>query len=102
RAMFRHRRRSADLRYRARRFDNRRRPKGWLPPSLRSRVDSTAAWSGRYRRLVPVTALSIEHVRFDTQLMQNPDIGGVEYQQGELAGYELREDTLEKWDRLCA
>jgi HNH endonuclease len=35
-------------------------------------------------------------------LMQKPDIGGVEYQQGELAGYELREYLLEKWDRHCA
>src|SRR5438105_1438877 len=40
RATFRRRRRSANLRYRARWFDNRRRPQGWLPPSLRSRVDS--------------------------------------------------------------
>src|SRR5438128_8152530 len=37
RAAFRRRRRSANLRYRARRFANRRCPKGWLPPSLQSR-----------------------------------------------------------------
>lgn len=40
RAAYRRRRRSANLRYRAPRFNNRRRPAGWLPPSLRSRVDS--------------------------------------------------------------
>src|ERR671936_1012397 len=67
RAWFRRRRRSASLVYRAKRFDNRRRPKGWLPPSLRSRVDSMAAWVGRYRRLAPVWAISVEHVRSDTQ-----------------------------------
>jgi 5-methylcytosine-specific restriction endonuclease McrA len=102
RAMFRRRRRSAHLRYRARRFANRRRAKGWLPPSLQSRVDNTAAWVRRYRRLAPVSAISIEHVRFDTQLMQQPAIAGVEYQQGSLAGFELREYLLEKWDRRCA
>ncbi len=30
-----------------------------------------------------------ETVRFDTQLMQNPKISGVEYQQGKLQGYKF-------------
>ncbi|MCE6957488.1 HNH endonuclease, partial [Cereibacter sphaeroides] len=41
-------------------------------------------------------------VRFDTQAMQNPEISGVEYQQGALAGYEVREYLLEKGGRCCA
>jgi 5-methylcytosine-specific restriction endonuclease McrA len=41
-------------------------------------------------------------VKFDTQLMENPDISGIEYQQGELAGYEVREYLLSKWGRKCA
>src|SRR4051794_15214573 len=101
RAAFRRRRRSAHLHYRARRFDNRRRPKSWLPPSLQSRVDGTAAWVRRYRRLAPITAISVEHVRFDMQAMQQPGIRGVQYQQGTLAGYEVREYLLEKWQRRC-
>ncbi len=44
----------------------------------------------------------MELVRFDTQLMQNPEIGGVEYQQGQLQGYEIREYLLEKGGRKCA
>ena len=44
----------------------------------------------------------LELVKFDTQLMQNAEISGVEYQQGELAGYEVREYLLEKWGRKCA
>jgi hypothetical protein len=43
----------------------------------------------------------MELVRFDAQLMQNPDISGEEYQQGTLAGYEVREYCLEKWGRPC-
>jgi len=35
-------------------------------------------------------------------LSVNPEIAGVEYQQGTLAGYELREYLLEKWGRCCA
>jgi 5-methylcytosine-specific restriction endonuclease McrA len=50
----------------------------------------------------PITSLSQELVRFDTQVMENPDIEGVEYQQGELAGYEIREYVLVKWNHTCA
>jgi 5-methylcytosine-specific restriction endonuclease McrA len=102
RAAFRRRRRSTNLRYRAPRFLNRRRPAGWLAPSLQHRVDTALAWVTRLRRWSPVTALSQELVRFDTQALQNPEISGVEYQQGELAGYEVREYLLEKWCRQCA
>ncbi|WP_319025883.1 HNH endonuclease, partial [Acidithiobacillus caldus] len=41
-------------------------------------------------------------MRFDTQALQNPEIAGSEYQQGTLAGYEVREYLLEKWGRECA
>lgn len=59
-------------------------------------------WVARLRRLCPITALSQELVKFDTQAMQHPEIAGMEYQQGELAGYEIREYLLEKWQRRCA
>ena len=102
RAMFRRRRRTANLRYREPRFDNRTRPKGWLPPSLKSRVDNVMAWVSRFRRWCPVSSISVERVRFDMQIMENPAISGVEYQQGVLQGYEVREYLLEKWGRECA
>jgi hypothetical protein len=34
--------------------------------------------------------------------LQNPEIQGVEYQRGELAGFEVKEYLLEKWGRRCA
>ena len=95
-------RRRGNLRYRAPRFLNRTRPAGWLAPSLRHRVDTTLAWVKRLQRWAPVTALSSELVRFDMQALDNPEISGVEYQQGTLAGYEVREYLLEKWGRQCA
>ena len=96
------RRRRGNLRYRPARFDNRTKPAGWLAPSLQHRVDTTLAWVSRLRRLSPVTVISQELVRFDTQALQNPEISGVEYQQGTLFGYEVREYLLEKWGRKCA
>ena len=94
-------RRSRKTRYRKPRFDNRARPKGWLPPSLRSRVENVETWVRRLRNLCPISAISLEVVKFDTQAMQNPEISGVEYQQGELFGYEVREYLLEKFGRKC-
>jgi 5-methylcytosine-specific restriction endonuclease McrA len=96
------RRRRANLRYRAPRFFNRTKPEGWLPPSLQHRIDTTDAWVARFRRLAPITHLAQELVRFDMQLMQNPDISRIAYQQGTLAGYEVREYLLEKFHRTCA
>lgn len=101
RAAFRRRRRGANLRHRAPRFDNRRRTAGWLAPSLQHRVGTTIAWVTRLRRLAPITHLAQELVRFDTQLMQDAEIRGAQYQQGELAGYEVREYLLEKLGRSC-
>lgn len=94
-------RRNRKTRYRKPRFENRVRPKGWLPPSLRSRVENTLTWVRRLMRLCNIATLAQELVRFDLQKLQNPEISGVEYQQGELAGYEVREYLLSKFDRKC-
>lgn len=95
-------RRNRKTRYRQARFLNRTRPDGWLAPSLRHRVDTILTWVKRVSRFAPVGAIAQELVRFDLQLMQNPEITGVEYQQGELQGYEVREYLLNKWNRQCA
>jgi 5-methylcytosine-specific restriction endonuclease McrA len=102
RSNYRRRRRSKNLRYRAPRFNNRARPKGWLAPSLRHRVDNTMSMVTRLCRWAPVVGIHQERVRFDMQKLENPDIAGVEYQQGTLYGYEIREYLLEKFKRTCA
>jgi 5-methylcytosine-specific restriction endonuclease McrA len=94
-------RRHRHTRYRKPRFKNRRRREGWLPPSLESRVHNVVQWTRRLQKGMPITALSVETVRFDMQRLENPEITGVEYQQGTLYGYEVREYLLEKWGRQC-
>lgn len=95
-------RRHRHCRYRPVRFLNRRKPKGWLPPSVMSRVDNVETWAKRLAKLAPVTGAEVETVRFDTQQIQNPDINGVEYQRGELADWELREYLLYRHQHCCA
>lgn len=94
-------RRQRKTRYRKARFANRKRKTGWLPPSLDSRVQNVVTWVERFGRVCPISSISLELVRFDTQLMQNAEISGVKYQQGELAGYQIREYLLEKFNRQC-
>ncbi|NEP52717.1 MAG: HNH endonuclease [Moorea sp. SIO3C2] len=94
-------RRNRKTRYRQPRFLNRTRPDGWLPPSLMSRVFNVETWVRRLIKLCPITAISQELVRFDTQKMQNPEVSGVEYQHGELFGFEVKEYLLTKWGHNC-
>jgi 5-methylcytosine-specific restriction endonuclease McrA len=65
-------------------------------------VENILTWVTRIRRIAHVTALSQELVRFDLHKLEDPEISGVQYQQGTLFGYELREYLLEKWNRTCA
>ena len=102
RRMFRTGRRGRHCRYRPARFDNRTRPDGWLPPSLRSRVDNVRIWYERLLLRAPIAEAHVETVRFDTQAMQRPGIEGVEYQQGELAGYEIRQYVMDRGEHRCA
>jgi 5-methylcytosine-specific restriction endonuclease McrA len=96
-------RRKRKTRYRKPRFNNRKsKKKGWLPPSLESRIANILTWEQRIARCCPITAISMELIRFDLQQMENPEISGVHYQQGTLLGYEIREYLLEKWNRQCA
>lgn len=94
-------RRNRNTRYRQARFLNRNKPKGWLPPSLRHRIDTTMSWVQRFQRWCPMTMLAVERVKFDMQKLRDPEVTGIEYQQGALFQYEVTEYLLEKWGRQC-
>ena len=101
RAGYRRRRRYANLRHRPPRFRNRRRAEHWLPPSLRSRIGNGLTWAQRYQRWAPVSRIEVERVKFDTQLLEHPEVEGVAYQRGELLGWEIRSYLLEKFGHRC-
>lgn len=87
RRIYRRSRRNRNTRYRQARFQNRKKPTGWLPPSIESRFDNAFRWIDRFSNLLPNPKLVIEVGKFDIQKMINPDIEGVEYQQGQTLGY---------------
>ncbi len=95
------RNRRGRLRNRQTRFDNRTRPSGWLPPSMVTRLANTETWVRRLRALFPVNFVRVETVRFDTQIMQDAEISGRDYQKGELAGWQLRSYIFHRDGARC-
>ena len=89
------------LRYRKPRFKNRKRAQGTLPPSVDSLRIDTLRIVRILRRTYPITAIRIERNKFDTQLMLNPDITGIEYQQGTLMGSQVRAYIYERDNSRC-
>ena len=99
-------RRQRETRYRRCRFVKNikavtSRSDGWLPPSVKSIGSNIISWVKKLMKLINITECSFEAVRFDTQLMDNPDIGCEEYQHGTLYGYELREYLMHKFRHTC-
>jgi len=102
RRMYRQNRRSRKTRYRKPRFKNRKnKKKGWLPPSLEQKVAVQLNEIDHLHRYFPIETIIVEVAEFDIQKIKNPDISGVEYQQGTLQGYNIRNYLLEKHGRKC-
>ena len=97
-------RRGRKRRYRKARFDNRvkSKKKGWLAPSVLNKIDTHLKVIANVYKILPITKLVIEVASFDIQKIKNPDIQGVEYQQGEQLGFwNVREYVLFRDNHEC-
>lgn len=104
RKMYRRNRRSRKTRYRAARFDNRgaSRRQGRLPPSIRSKVESHLRERKQVESLVPVTNWKVETASFDIHKLVNPEVAGVEYQNGPLKDwYHVKAYVLHRDGHQC-
>lgn len=91
RAMYRRTRRTRKLRYRSPRFLNRSasRRKGRLPPSIRSRVETTVKAVRRVALFLPIDKIVVEVSNFDTQAMRaGRKLPSWAYQRGPLYNAE--------------
>ena len=77
------------------------RPKGWLPPSQLSIANNVITFVNKLIRFLGPCAVTVESVKFDTQLMENSDIERKQYQQGTLAGYEIKSYLMERYHHTC-
>ncbi|MEW6296087.1 MAG: RNA-guided endonuclease IscB [Candidatus Diapherotrites archaeon] len=99
---YRRSRRGRKTRYREPRFDNRARPGGWVPPSIRQLKHEHDKLCSLVESILPITAWAAELNKFDFQKMENPGIQGVQYQNGPRKGYfDVREYVLERDGYAC-
>ena len=102
RLQFRRARRSRTIRYREARFLNRKKPKGWLAPSVQHKVDAHIKLVNWVHSILPVAKITVEVAQFDTQLLKNSSIEGKGYQQGDQLGFwNVREYVLYRDGHTC-
>lgn len=80
-------RRSRKLRYRQARFLNRKKPKGWIPPSSCQKVDTHLSLVNLVCSILPVTKTVVEVGQFDPHRLKDPEVEGKGYQHGPLSGW---------------
>lgn len=96
------RRSKRSVRYRATRFDNRRRHEGWLAPSTQQKVHSHVKAVQDICKFLPVSSVTVEVAQFDMQKIKNPGIAGEDYQHGEQEGFwNVREYVLWRDGHKC-
>lgn len=85
------------LRYRPVRFNNRIKfkHKSWLAPSIEQKINTHIQVIKHLYEILPITKLIVETAQFDIQKINNPEISGEKYQQGEQLGFwNVREYVL--------
>ena len=103
RKVYRKTRRGRKTRYRQPRFLNRvhTKHKGWLAPSVKHKLDSHVRLVQKVHQILPIMRISVEVAKFNIQKIKNPDIKGVEYQQGEQMGFENVKTYVRYRDGHC-
>jgi len=97
-----HKNKRRRLWYRQPRFNNRTRWKGWLPPSVQRKLDTHTTLINKLKKILPIGSLAIEVGNFDIQKIENPDVRGLQYQQGSLYEYHnMRSFLLAREKGLC-
>lgn len=108
RRKFRHSRRNRKTRYRKRRFNNRvsSKHKGWLAPSIEHKIQTHFAMVEKVHKMLPITKIVVEIASFDMQLLKaqlegEPIPKGMDYQKGELTGWNIREYIFHRDNYTC-
>lgn len=92
------------LRYRKPRFLNRvsTKKKGWLPPSTQHKIDTHKFMVEQVHKLLPISKIVVKTAAFDIQKINNSNISGSQYQQGNQYGFwNTREYVLYRDGHTC-
>lgn len=69
------------------RFCNRKRPKGWVTPTVEHLIRTHVNLIRKLQAFLPVTDVAVEVNRFAFMLLDNPSVTGLDFQNGPLKGY---------------
>ncbi|MCG2794628.1 MAG: RNA-guided endonuclease IscB [Actinomycetia bacterium] len=84
------------------RFLNRKKPDGWLAPSIQHKLDSHLKLVREVQKILPVSKITVEVASFDVQKLQNPELPGKGYQEGPQKDFEnVREYVLFRDNHTC-
>jgi 5-methylcytosine-specific restriction endonuclease McrA len=84
------------------RFCNRKRPDGWLTPTVRHLVQTHVNAVKRMAKYLPVSDVALEVNKFAFMLMDNPETSGIDFQNGVLKGYsDVNEAVYAMQDGKC-
>jgi len=90
--------------YRPCRFLNRvkTKKKGWLAPSIKHKLESHIRIVNFVKSLLPISKTIVEANNFDIQKINNPNIEGIDYQNGVMKDfYNVREYVLYRDNHQC-
>ena len=76
------------------RFNNRKRPAGWITPSVRQLVQTHVNMVKRIRKFLPVDAWTLEINRFAFMRLDDGSVIGTDFQNGKLRGYKDEDDYI--------
>ena len=88
--------------YRQPRFLNRKKAEAWLAPSVQHNMDTHIKIIELIKKLIPIKKIIFEVASFDIQKIKNPEIEGVEYQEGtQKSFWNVREYVLHRDHHKC-
>lgn len=91
-----------DIRNKEARFNNRKRPDGWLTPTATQLLRTHINLIRKLQKFLPISKVVVELNKFDFMALDNPHICKWEYQYGPLHGYgSVEAAVFEQQDGHC-
>ena len=75
-------------------FNNRRRPAGWVTPTVRQLIQTHVNMVKRIREFLPVDTWTLEINRFAFMKLDDGSVVGTDFQNGKLRGYKDEDDYI--------
>lgn len=83
-----------DIRNTESRFCNRKRKKGWITPTANQLLQTHISLILKASKYVPITDVTLEVNRFAFALLDNPNLQGLDFQNGPLKGFDSVEQAV--------